>query len=160
VNLKTSLCPHWIKYPERKALTVAYPLALKQLILHITFNPTMRPHSALLALAAATSLTVAVVLPPVPDEFGLFIGHNYDNGTLVLESLSNPTLAPIVTQHESKRADPTVLTRSAKFGLVAKSVPLDKRRTDCWGSRLDSSGVDDSMAQYEIHIYEKSLTIV
>jgi hypothetical protein len=146
VNIKTSLCPQWIKHPKRKASIVAYSPTLKQLVLHLTSNHTMRPHSALLALVAATSLTVAVVLPPVPDEFGLFIGHNYDNGTLVLESLSNPTLDPIVTQHESKRADPTVLTRSAKFGLVAKSTPLDKRRTDCWGTRLDITGVDGGIA--------------
>ncbi|KAH8728909.1 hypothetical protein GQ44DRAFT_768785 [Phaeosphaeriaceae sp. PMI808] len=99
----------------------------------------MRPHSALFALAATTSLTVAVIIPHIPDNFGLFISQNYDNGTSVIESLSNPGLAPIITH------DPTVLTRSAKFGRVAKPAPLDKRRTDCWGRPLDGSGVDSSI---------------
>ncbi|PVI00647.1 hypothetical protein DM02DRAFT_614202 [Periconia macrospinosa] len=99
----------------------------------------MHLHSTLLALAATTSLTVAVLMPHIPDHFGVFISHNYNNGTKVIESLSDPGLVPIVTH------DPTVHTRRAKFGRAAKSALHEKRRTDCWGHRLDSSGVDRSI---------------
>ncbi|KAF2276655.1 uncharacterized protein EI97DRAFT_417556 [Westerdykella ornata] len=95
--------------------------------------------STLLALAATTSLTVAVRIPHIPDNFGIFVGHSYDNGTTVIESLSNSGLVPIVTH------DPTVHPRSAKFGRAAEPALHEKRRTDCWGHPLDVSGVDTSI---------------
>lgn len=112
----------------------------------------MHLHSTLLALAATTGLTFAVKVPHIPDNFGVFAGHSYDNGTTVIESLSDPGLVPIVTH------DATAHARSAKFRRAAEPAVLEKRRTDCWNHPLDGSGVDTSMGFLKQKVFSATAT--
>jgi hypothetical protein len=89
---------------------------------------------AIFALAA--SIRLAHAAGPFPDGI-VFMATRFDNGTIVYDSLSDPSLERVVTQEDVKRSmsQPLHAPRSAKFG---------KRFTDCWGYQLDASSVDSA----------------
>ncbi|KAH7370232.1 hypothetical protein BKA65DRAFT_544952 [Rhexocercosporidium sp. MPI-PUGE-AT-0058] len=79
------------------------------------------------------SLSSAILVPSIlPD--GLWTSSLQEDGTVITTSLSDLTLAPIITSNTETTPSPSQgLARSAKFA---------KRRVDCWGTNLDHAGVD------------------
>lgn len=83
-----------------------------------------------------TSLTSAIFVPAdLPD--GLWNGKEFPNGTTITTCLSDPTLPPIIEQHE-------VIPRSIK--------ERGSGTGDCWGYFLDAASVDGDNAAFQASV--------
>lgn len=92
-------------------------------------------HFPLLLAATGFSLTGPIAGNPVPTNAEV---NTVSDGTYYVKAFTNGTTTYTAVSDD---ADPIIVHRAA-HSLEAREPELDKRRTDCWGTQLDTLYVD------------------